>query len=243
MKFNQVNWKSAYKWLERKQELLLEAYEKKDMDSVLRIQISILKDFRTTAIAVRRVSSNTGSSTPGVNGLTVTTNEEREISRFMRKPGTYKPSMVRRVWIPKGKNDKRPLGIPTILDRTVQAVYLEAVDPIVECFSCKNSYGFRKGRSAQDAVLALMGKLIHPKASEWALNADIAKCFDITNHDFLLRYIPVYRKVDCNIMRKMLKAKVIDQQNITKPLEGTPQGGVLSPALANIALNGLEEMV
>lgn len=90
----------------------------------------------------------------------------------------------------------------------MQAVYLEAIDPLVECNACRNSFGFRKFRSAQDAVLALRGKLIHPKASEWILNADIKKCFDRINHNFLLRSVPVYRKVDRNVLKKMLKAKI-----------------------------------
>jgi len=125
----------------------------------------------------------------------------------------------------------------------VQAVYLEAIDPFVECNACNNSFGFRKFRSAQDAVLALRGKLIHPKASEWILNADIKKCFDRINHNFLLRSVPVYRKVDRNVLKKMLKAKIIDTSAVIIPEMGTPQGGVLSPILCNVALNGLEKMV
>lgn len=248
MKFKQVNWKSAYKWLEQKQSLLLEAYEKNNIGKVRHIQISILKDYRTTAIAVRRVTTNPGKRTPGTDGIIATTADEREllarkVYKIMRNPSTYKPSTVKRVWIPKVRGTKRPLGIPTMIDRAVQAVYLEAVDPLVEWNSCKNSFGFRKFRSAQDAVLALRGKLIHPKASEWVLNADIAKCFDRINHDFLLRSFSVYRKVDRNVLKKMLKAKVIDQQHISTPEVGTPQGGILSPILANIALNGLEEKI
>lgn len=161
----------------------------------------------------------------------------------MLNPSTYKPSAVKRVWISKVTKGKRPLGIPSLIDRAVQAVYLEATDPLVELSSCRNSFGFRKFRGAQDAVLALRGKLIHPKASEWVLNADIAKCFDRINHDFLLRSFPVYRKVDRNVLKKMLKAKVVDQSDIVKPKMGTPQGSVLSPLLANIALNGLEEEI
>jgi len=125
----------------------------------------------------------------------------------------------------------------------VQAVYLEAIDPLVESNACENIFGFRKFRSAQDAVLVVRGKLIHPKASEWLLNKDIMKCFDRINHDFLLRSFPVYRKVDRSVLRKMLKAKIIDISDVTIPEMGTPQGGILSPSLCNFALNGLEEMV
>ena len=114
---------------------------------------------------------------------------------------------------------------------------------MVECDSCENSYGFKKFRSAQDAVLALKVKLVHPKASEWVLNADTIKCFDKINHNFLLRSAPVYRKVDRNVLKKMLKAKIVEVGDVMGPEERTPQGGVLSPVFSNIALNGLEEAV
>jgi RNA-directed DNA polymerase len=249
MKFNKVNWKEAYIWLNRKQKLLVEAYKNKDIERVRHLQISILKDYRTTAIAVRRVTTTSGSKTPGLDGsIVANTIVEREklascVHKIVLKPSTYKPCAVKRTWIPKKDNTKRPLGIPSIIDRVVQSVYLEAIDPLVECHSCKDSYGFRKFRSAQDAVLALRGKLIHPSASEWVLNADITKCFDRINHDFLLRSVPVYRKVDRNVLKKMLKAKVIDMRDIMYPEMGTPQGSVLSPTLCNVALNGLEETI
>jgi RNA-directed DNA polymerase len=248
MKFNKVNWKAAHSWLREKQVLLVKAYVKKDMEKVRHLQIAILKDFRTTAIAVRRVTTSGGSKTPGLDGILANTIEERiqlssRVHKIVRNPSTYEAQAVKRVWIPKKNGAKRPLGIPSIIDRAVQAVYLEAIDPIVECSACRNSFGFRKSRSAQDAVLALRGKLIHPGSSEWVLNADIAKCFDRINHDFLLRSVPVYRKVDRNVLRKMLKAKVIDMRDVTYPEMGTPQGSVLSPILCNVALNGLEDSI
>lgn len=248
MKFNRVNWNEAYNWLSEQQELLVKAYVKNEMEKVRYLQISILKNFRTTAIAVRRVTTSNGSKTPGFDGFLATTNNERNelfmrVHKIVRSPSTYEPLAVKRVWTPKKDGTMRPLGTPSIIDRAVQAVYLEIIDPIVECNSCKNSFGFRKSRSAQDAVLVLRGKLIHPKASEWVLNADIAKCFDQINHDFLLRSIPVYRKVDRNVLKKMLKAKVIDMRDVIYPEMGIPQVSVLSPILCNVALNGLEAVI
>ena len=248
MKFEKINWRSAYSWLEIEQEKLIEAYEKKDKNLIIKIQVSILKDFRITAIAVRRVATNKGSNTPGVDGKVLKTAKDRtELAKAAHKillnPSTYKPDAVKRVWVSKDNGGRRPLGIPTTINRAVQAVYLEVVDPIVEINSCENSYGFRKFRSAKDAVLSLRGKLIHPKASEWVLSADISKCFDKISHEFLLRHVPLHRKVDRNIIMKMLKAKVIDQRDVFESENGTPRGGILSPVLANIALNGLEKAI
>jgi RNA-directed DNA polymerase len=144
-------------------------YKKKDYLKVRHLQISILKDFRTTAIAVRRVTTSSGSRTPGIDGVIATNAEEREalaqqVYSIVRIPSTYKPSTVKRVWIPKKDGSQRPLGIPTIVDRTVQAVYLEAIDPLVECNACKNSFGFRKFRSVQDAVPCIEGETYSPES-------------------------------------------------------------------------------
>lgn len=121
MKFNQVNWKSAYKWLYEKQALLVEAYIKGDISKVRHLQISILKDFRTTAIAVRRVTTSSGSRTSGVDGVIAATAEEREslakqVHLIAQTPSIYKPSAVKRVWIPRKDGSWRPLSIPTIAD-------------------------------------------------------------------------------------------------------------------------------
>ena len=161
----------------------------------------------------------------------------------MLKPTSYTPLARKRVWLPKEDGTSRPLGMPSIQDRIVQAAYLEAINPLVEAQSCANSYGFRKYRGTKDAILSLRGNLIHPKASEWVYIADISKCFEKINHEFLLRHVPVHRSVDRNIIRLMLKAKVIDQSLHIEPEEGTPQGSVLSPILMNVALNGLKAAI
>jgi RNA-directed DNA polymerase len=251
MDYNFVNWRAAYKWLEEKQFQLVDVYEKGGDKKKLRsIQVSMLKDFRLAAIAVRRVVNNKGAISPGVDNYIIDTAEKRkdftlEIHILLRNPAQYKAKAVKRVWIPKGDSltEKRPLGLPTMKDRAVQAAYLEIIDPIVECNSCNDSFGFRKYRSGKDAVICLRGKLIHPSAAEWVLSADISKCFDRISHDYLLRSVPVYRKVDRNIIKSMLKAKILDGNSLVTNEVGTPQGGVLSPTLANIALNGLESHV
>lgn len=137
MDFEKTNWRQAYQWLEQKQEELIRAYKDDDIQSIIGIQVSILKNYRTTVIAVRRVAQNKGSKTPGIDRETLSTFQDLvRVAKIAHKmvcnPSTYKPSPVKRVWIPKGKNEKRPIGMPTVIDRVIQAIYLEAIDPIVE---------------------------------------------------------------------------------------------------------------
>lgn len=129
MEFNRINWRSAQKWLEIKQIKLIKAYQKNNIELVKRIQISILKNFRTTAIAVQKVYTNDGSSTPGIDGKVMKTKKDREeftkaVHKIMRNPSTSKPSPVKQIQIPKGNGNLKPLGTPTIQDRIAQAVYL-----------------------------------------------------------------------------------------------------------------------
>ena len=155
----------------------------------------------------------------------------------MRNPDKYRAKPLKRVMIPKSPTEKRPLGIPTILDRAVQALYHMAVDPIVESASDANSFGFRKGRSTQLAVLEAREYLNKPWSPEWILEADISKCFDRISHDFLLEHTIICHKP---VLKQWLKSGVMVSGKFEKTEGGTPQGGVISPTLCNIALNGLE---
>ena len=134
----------------------------------------------------------------------------------------------------------RPLGIPTMIDRAVQAVYHLGVDPAVEARSDKNSFGFRKSRSTHDAVTAIrmiMDKTTHP---HWIVEADITKCFDRISHEFLMKETPIRHK---HVLEQWLKAGIMEELNFIESAEGTPQGGIMSPTLCNIALNGLESTI
>ena len=190
-------------------------------------------------LAVRRVSQdNRGKKTAGVDGVKSLTPIARiKLAKQLRIKG--KSKATRRVWIPKpGKDEKRPLGIPTMRDRALQGVVKNAIEPEWEAVFEPNSYGFRPGRACQDAIQQI--RLAVEKKPKYVLDADISKCFDKIDHKALLKKIGYKGKVRQQI-KAWLTSGVIDNNTFLETEEGTPQGGVASPLLANIALHGLEE--
>ncbi len=189
-------------------------------------------------LAVRRVTQdNQGKKTAGVDGIKNLPPMQRFNLVYLLKTRYLKASPTRRVWIPKpGKNEKRPLGIPTMYDRALQALVKLGMEPEWEARFEPNSYGFRPGRSTHDAISSIFHSIKHkPK---YVLDADISKCFDRINHDTLLGKIgrTPYRR----LIKQWLKSGVFDNNQFLDTVEGTPQGGVISPLLANIALHGIE---
>lgn len=205
---------------------------------VKRLQRMLTHSFHGRCLAVRRVTENRGRKTPGVDGEKWATPRSKfqAVMRLSEKRG-YRPQPLRRVWIPKpGKQEKRPLGIPTMLDRAMQALYLLALEPVIESTSDPKSYGFRPDRSTADAMTELFHLLAPEVAPVWVLEGDIKGFFDNINHDWLCRNVPM----DRTVLRKWLRAGVIDRRQIMATEAGTPQGGIISPCLANATLNGLE---
>lgn len=200
------------------------------------LQRLLTRSFCGKALAVRRVTENQGSRTAGVDRERWQTPEVRMEAVGRLKRRGYRPKPLRRVYIPKANGKERPLGIPTMLDRAMQALHLLALEPVSESASDQNSYGFRRNRSTHDAMSQLFGSLSQKVSACWVLEADIKGCFDHIGHDWLLRHV----RMDTAVLRKWLKAGVIHKGMLQVTDAGTPQGGIISPTLANVALNGLE---
>jgi RNA-directed DNA polymerase len=190
-------------------------------------------------LAVERVSHNDGKRTPGIDGETWLTPEKRARACATLRSRGYHAQPLRRVYIPKRNGKRRPLGIPTMRDRAMQALYLLALDPLAEAKADPNSYGFRKERSCADAIAQCFIALAKRRSPQWVLEGDIRACFDRIRHDWLLAHVPT----DQAILRQWLKSGYLESRTLFPTEEGTPQGGIISPVLANWALDGMEALL
>ena len=241
VEWNQINWRKAERLTFKLQKRIYRASERGDVKAVRKLQKTLINSWSNKVLAVRRVTQdNTGKRTAGVDGIKLLTPKQRIKLVSQLKP-TGKSQPTRRVMIPKpGTNESRSLGIPTMYDRALQAVVKAALEPEWEASFEPNSYGFRPGRSCHDAIGAIFNSIRYK--AKYVLDADIAKCFDRINHKALLDKINTYPRLRKQI-KSWLKSGVLDQGEIFPTIEGTPQGGVISPLLANIALHGMEERV
>lgn len=244
--YQDIDWGSCHKTLAALQQRLVEAHRLNENRTIKHLQRTIVTSFAARALAVRRVTTNKGGRTPGVDGVKWDGPAKRvaaisELQHLTQNPREYKASPVKRVFIPKpGKTEKRPLGIPTLVDRAMQAIYLYSIDPLVEEVSDDNSYGFRPYRGAREAMAKIRDTLGKDYSPNYLLDADIEKCFDKINHSWLVEQVPI---IDKEVLESWLRSGV-DTFGTREPTElGVPQGGVISPTLSNIALNGIESHV
>lgn len=234
-------WKKIQRKVFKLQKAIYQAVSRGNKAKARRLQRLLNKSYYARLLAIRRVTQdNQGKKTAGIDGIKSLNPEQRfDLTEKLRQP--FKAKSLRRVWIPKpGREEKRPLGIPTMHDRALQALVKLGLEPYWEAQFEEESYGFRPGRSAHDAIDAIFKKCRYKP--QYVLDADISKCFDQINHDYLLS------KLDCpsvykRSIRQWLKAGVLDNGVFETTEAGTPQGGVISPLLANIALHGMIESV
>jgi RNA-directed DNA polymerase len=237
--WNQIDWANCERHVQRLQARIVKAIREGRRGRAKALQWLLTHSFSGRALAVKRVTGNAGKETSGVDGEVWRSPEAKARAVGTLRRRGYQPQPLRRVYIPKANGKLRPLGIPTMHDRAMQALYLLALDPIAETTADHNSYGFRPMRSTADAIEQCFKLLSRRSAPAWVLEGDIVSCFDQINHEWLLANIPT----DKVILRGWLKAGYVEKRTLFATDEGTPQGGVISPALANMTLDGLERML
>jgi len=234
-----IDWKKCEREVKKLQERIVKAGKEGRHGKVKSLQWTLTHSFSAKAVAVKRVTTNEGKKTPGVDGVLWTTGKAKYEAILDLKRKGYKPQPLRRVFIKKANGKLRPLGIPTMKDRAMQALYLLALEPIAEVMADAHSYGFRKERCCQDAIQQCHTVLSHGYSPKWILEGDIKGCFDHISHEWLLNHIPM----DKDILKKWLKCGVVFKGELYKTEEGTMQGGIISPTLANMALDGIQPML
>jgi RNA-directed DNA polymerase len=232
-----INWPKVYQNVRRLQARIVQATKDGRWGKVKALQRLLTRSFSGKALAVRRVTENQGKRTPGVDGITWNDPEQKAQAIHALKHRGYHPKPLKRVHIPKKNGKTRPLGIPTMHDRAMQALHLLALQPVAETTGDPHSYGFRAERSTADAIEQCFNLFSRTASAKWILEGDIKACFDRISHDWLLAHIPIEQA----ILQKWLKAGFMERHVLYPTEMGTPQGGLISPVLANLTLDGLQQ--
>lgn len=235
-----IDWGRVRRQVEQAQCAIAEAAAKRDLAKIEELQEALVHSLLARMLAVHTVSQNRGSRTAGIDGERWTTQEELFAGVFAIETDEYRSCPLRRIYIPKGTGDElRPISIPTLDDRVVQTLYALALQPVAETWADRCSFGFQRGRSAKDACACVRYCLGRRSSPGWVLEGDIRNCFDTISHEWLCRNIPMNQKV----LTEVLKAGYLEHGEVSPTEAGVPQGGPLSPFLANMALDGMENLL
>ncbi len=238
--WNSIDWKKVEEHVNRLQTRIAKAVKDGKWFLVKRLQYLLTHSYYAKLLSVRNITQNKGKRTAGIDGETWSSPEAKMKAVLDLTDKKYVAKPLRRVYIEKpGSKKKRPLGIPTMFDRAMQALYALALSPIAETTGDNRSFGFRKFRSAQDACEKAFLNLCHIHSPEWILEGDIKGCFDNINHQWLIDNIPM----DKSVLKQFLKAGYIYDHKLFPTDAGTPQGGIISPILANMTLDGIEKLL
>ena len=237
--WNSIPWDTVEKKVRRLQVRIAKAIREKDYRKARKIQWILTHSFYGKLLAVKQVTSNKGHKTPGIDGVIWKAPKQKREAVDTLKTHGYKPLPLRRIYIDKKNGKKRPLGIPAMKDRAMQALFALALKPVAESLAAPNSHGFREKRCCQDAIEQIYICMGQRNCAQWLLDADIKACFDKISHKWLLENIPMDRK----ILKAWLKSGFMENGELFPTKEGTTQGGIISPIIANMTLDGLEKAI
>jgi len=238
--WDNIDWKKVEKHVNRLQTRIAEAVKDGIWYLVKKLQYLLTHSFYAKLLAIRKVNTNRGKKTAGIDGETWSSPKSKMKAALCLTDKKYVAKPLKRVFIEKpGKKTKRPLGIPTMYDRSMQSLYALALEPIAELKGDRTSFGFRKFRSTHDACEYAFHYLRGKNSPVWVLEGDIKGCFDHISHQWLLDNIPM----DKSILKQFLKAGYIFERQLFPTDAGTPQGGIISPILANMTLDGIEKLL
>lgn len=233
-----IDWSTVERKVRRLQMRIAKAMREGKKGKVKALQWLLTHSYSAKQLAVKRVIQNRGARSPGIDNIVWKTSRQKlDAVRSLKRRG-YTPLPLKRLYIPK-KNGKRPLSIPCMKDRAMQALHLLALEPISETKADLNSYGFRPKRSCADAIAQCYIVFARKRSAQWLLEGDIKACFDRISHEWLMKHI----LMDKLILYKWLKAGYMEGESFVSTKEGTPQGGIISPILANMTLDGLEDAI
>lgn len=234
-----IDWEQAQRAVKKLQVRIAKAVREGRWRLVKSLQWLLTHSYSAKCLAVKRVTTNKGKRTPGIDGILLRKPEDKASMVETLKRKGYHPQPLRRIYIPKPNGKKRPLGIPTMRDRCQQALHALSLLPVSETTADWNSHGFRPERCTADAIERLFTGLNHPNGAQWALEGDIKGCFDNISHDWMLQNICMDKKV----LKLWLKSGYMENAKLFPTDQGTPQGGICSPILANMVLDGMEDLL